>query len=122
MSKSQREYLRDKKRAIPQVVSPTRIDTAGLFTQMQRYKAAAPHISTINESAGVSLEHKSGANVLATMGNAAICCGPAQVTTTVPGCCTVKYTPYPLNGYTAKKPDPPAINYPPVDPTLCHCP
>ena len=122
MSKSHGEYLRDKKRALPKIVSPTRIDTAGLFTQIQRYKAATPNISTKNESAGISIDHKSGEIMLATVGNAAICCGPAQTTTTVPGCCVVKYTPYPLNGYAAKKPDPSAINYPPVDPSICHCP
>lgn len=119
MSKSQREYLRDKKRGLPQVVSPTRINTAGLFTQMQRYKAAVPQGTP--ESAGISIDHKSGANVVATVGNAAVCCGPAQATTTVPGCCTVKYTPYPLSGYAARRPDPPAINYPPLGPGSCDC-
>jgi len=120
MSKSHQEYLRDKKRALPKIISPTRIDTSGLFTQMQRYKASVPQGTT--ESAGISIEHSSGSNVLATVGNASLCCGPAQATTTVPGCCTLKYTPYPRSGYAAKRPDPPSVNYPPVDPTICHCP
>jgi hypothetical protein len=76
------EYLRDKKRALPQIVSPTRINTSGLFTQMQRYKAAAP-IDT-PDSAGISIQHKSAANILANIGHGAVCCAPAQETFTKP--------------------------------------
>lgn len=76
------EYLRDKKLAQPQIISPTRINTAGLFTQMQRYKAAVPQGTT--ESAGISIQHRSGSNVLATLGNAAVCCAPVQETVMLP--------------------------------------
>jgi hypothetical protein len=117
---SYNEYLRDKKRALPQVISPTRINTAGLFTQMQRYKAAVPQGNT--DSAGVSVQHKSGSNVLATIGNAAACCAPAQATVVTPCQESIKLQPYPTNGYRPPRCDPPTINYPPVDPTICHCP
>jgi hypothetical protein len=76
------EYLRDKKLAQPQIISPTRINTAGLFTQMQRYKAAVPQGN--RDSAGISVQHRSGSNVLATVGNAAVCCAPVQETVMLP--------------------------------------
>lgn len=79
---SYNEYLRDKKRGMQQIVSPTRIDTAGLFTQMKRYKAAAP-LGAV-ESDGLSIQHKSSNTVLATLGNTAVCCGPVQETVTLP--------------------------------------
>ena len=117
---SYNEYLRDKKRSLPQIVSPTRINTSGLFTQMQRYKAAVPQNTT--ESAGSLIEHKSAGNVLATLGNAATCCAPAQATVTVDGCCTVVYTPYPTNGYRPPRPDCQPVNNPLPDPSICDCP
>lgn len=66
-------------------MSPTRINTSGLFTQIRRYKAAVPQGTT--ESAGILIEHKTAENFLATLGNASTCCAPAQATVTVDGCC-----------------------------------
>ena len=117
---SYNEYLRDKKRALPQIISPTRINTAGLFTQMQRYRAAVPQDKP--ESDGTNVQHSSGSNALATIGNAAVCCAPAQATVVTPCKESIKLQPYPTNGYRPPRCDPPAINYPPVDPAFCPCP
>lgn len=116
---SYNEYLRNKKRSLPQVISPTRVDTAGLHTQIMRYNASVPQDKV--ESAGTSLLHSSGSNVLATKGNVSVCCGPAQATVTVAGCCPPNYNPYPRAGYAAPRPDCPPINNGPIDPSICYC-
>ena len=117
------EYLRNKKRGMSQIVSPTRVNTSGLLTQIHRYKSSAANVSALNESAGTSLEHSSANNILATKGNVAVCCGPTQATITKEGCCVPEYKPYPTNGDKARICDGPEINYPPLDPTVCRdCP
>ena len=116
---SYNEYIRRKKNGLTRIISPTPVGTSGLQTQILRYKAAAPQRTA--ESAGTSLLHSSGSGVLATTGNAAVCCGPVQQTVVQAGCCGPVYTPYPRAGYAAKRPDPPAINYPPRDPSICPC-
>jgi len=116
---SYNEYLRDKKRAMPQIMSPTRIDTAGLFTQMKRYKTAAPLGAA--ESDGLSVQHSSSNNVLATLGNAAACCGPVQDTTTMEGCCIEKLNPYPWNGYRPPRQHCCPVRNPPLGGGSCNC-
>jgi hypothetical protein len=99
------------------------VNTAGLLTQIHRYKSSAPDISVKKESAGTMVEHSSANNMLAIQGNAAACCVTAQATVTKPGCCVPEYKPYPTNGYKARRCDGPEINYPPLDPTVCRiCP
>ena len=75
------EYLRNKKRAAPQIISPPTGRDSSLWIQMQRYKNAVA-IPTATQSAGQMLL-LSSAGVLGSKGNAAVCCSDTIKTPTV---------------------------------------
>jgi len=66
------EYLRNKKRAAPKIISPPTCRDSSLWTQMQRYKNAVA-IPTATQSGGQMLVLSSD-SVTASKGHAAVCC------------------------------------------------
>ena len=117
------EYLRNKTRAAPKIISPPRGQDASLWTQIQRYRNSAPVVTP--RSAGEMLE-LSSEGVIAHKGQVAVCCANTiKVPTTVGGnCCSKDYvTPvqFPTNFYNAAKPDCCPVNGPPINKPPC-CP
>lgn len=104
------EYLRNKKRAAPQVVSPTRVNTGGLWIQMQRYKA-----SVYNPPIGIKTLNGQ-VDVVAQRGGCAVCANPAQQTVDIPGQCCDLVNPeqFPRGFYGPVKPECCPVNGPPV--------
>jgi hypothetical protein len=104
------ELLRRRKRAAPQVVSPTPVNTGGLWIQMQRYKSSVymPPIGKKTLNGQV--------DVVAQRGGCAVCGNPAQTTMDIPGqCCDlVNPTQYPRGFYGPVRPECPPVNGPPV--------
>lgn len=115
------EYLRNKKRAAPQVVSPTRVRDSGHWTQMKRYKSSVPERVLPRSAGGMSL--LSGDGVINAKAGAAVCCGPPQVTVEIPGTCCDLVAPllYPRNFYSGTAQDCCPINGPPIGPAFPHC-
>jgi len=124
------EYLRNKKRAAPQVISPPRGRDSSLWTQIQRYKNSGSIVTPL--SAGQMLQ-LSGDGVIATKGHAAVCCtNTITVQTAVAGTCCDLVVPnnqpgsdtiqYPRGFYQPPKPDCCPVNGPPIADTTPCCP
>lgn len=104
------ELLRRRKQTAAQVVSPTPVNTGGLWTQIQRYKSSiyVPPVGKKTLNGQV--------NVTAQTAGCAVCANPVQQTVNIPGrCCElVNPTQYPRGFYGPKRPDCPPVNGPPV--------
>jgi hypothetical protein len=117
------EYLRNKKRAAPQIISPPTGRDSSLWTQIQRYKNAVA-IPTATQSAGQMLLLSSD-GVTAAKGNAAVCCATTitQPTALAGTCCDlVAPTQFPRGFYGARKPDCCPVNGPPIGGETPCCP
>ncbi len=109
------EYLRNKKRAAPQIISPPTGRDSSLWIQMQRYKNSVA-IPTATQSAGQMLL-LSSAGVLGAKGNAAVCCATTITQPTrIEGTCCDLIAPeqFPRGFYGPVKPDCCPINGPPI--------
>jgi len=71
MSRSAREYLRDKQRFSPQIITPRPIADSSLATQIRRYKASAGNQQ--QRSAGQMLQLSTD-GLLAAAANKSVCC------------------------------------------------
>ncbi len=132
------EFLRNKKRAMPKVVSPTPIRDAGLWTQVQRNRSAAVHVPAVLKSGTVAylVQPSGAANVLAQRAGRSICCRPGlQTTQIVAPCCThdalynnntapkVGAPLVPVGFYGVSKPECCPVNLPQPVPAACQgCP
>jgi hypothetical protein len=117
------EYLRNKKRAAPQIISPPTGRDSSLWTQMQRYKNAAA-IPTATLSAGQMLELSSD-SVVASKGHAAVCCtSTIKEPTYIEGTCCDLVAPeqFPKGFYGSPKPDCCPVNGPPLGGDAPCCP
>lgn len=132
------ELLRNRKRAMPQRISPPQGVPSSLRIQTLRYASAA-NISASSVNGGQTQpQHNSGMilssdSILATKGHAAVCCPTliTEVTTIGPFCCsqvtraTNPPTQFPRGFYgpgRCKRPCPP-VNNPPVSPwVIPDCP
>ena len=116
------EYLRNKTRASPKIISPPTGRSSGLWTQMQRYKNSVGIVTPL--SAGQMLE-LSAEGVVAHKGQAAICCTKDLIKgpTVIAGECCDLVAPqqYPLGFYGAAKPDCCPVNMPPIGPKSVPC-
>ena len=115
------EYLRNKKRAAPQVISPPKGRDSSLWTQIQRYKSAGPIVTPL--SAGQMLE-LSADGVIASKGHAAVCCADTITVPTViaPTCCDlVAPVQYPRGFYGPVRPECCPINGPPLSALISCC-
>lgn len=121
------EYLRNKKRAMTQVVGAVSSRPSTLWTQIVRYKAAAPTGQRLN---GGQMTLLSSAGVLATKGNIAVCCGPTvtKPATIAPSCCNFNNNlvepleHFPVGFYGATRPDCCPINGPSIAGQCVDCP
>jgi len=122
------EYLRNKKRAAPQIISPPQGRDSSLWTQMQRYKNAGPVVTPL--SAGQMLE-LSADGALASKGHAAVCCSNTiKVATLLEATCCDLVVPnrkpdtqqYPKGFYGSPKPDCCPVNGPPLGVDVPCCP
>ena len=121
------EYLRNKKRAAPQIISPPTGRDSSLWVQMQRYKNAVA-IPTATRSAGQMLLLSSD-GVTASKGNAAVCCANTitQPTLLDGTCCnlvvpnrTEETQQYPKGFYRGSNQiDCNPVNGPPIVPPCC---
>ena len=113
------EYLRNKSRAAAQIVSPTRVRDAGLWTQIRRNMVSADPLVLPRNGGQVILLSADG--VLAGKAGAAVCCGPTlrdQRTFEQEGtCCDLVHPALtPTNFYSAAKPDCCPVNNPSIAP------
>ena len=117
------EYLRNKMRASPKIISPPTGRSSGLWTQMQRYKNSSGIVTPI--SAGQMLELSSD-GVVAHKGQAAVCCAKdlIKVPTRIAGECCDLVSPLqnPRGFYGPVKPECCPVNLPPVGPNVPCCP
>jgi hypothetical protein len=82
------EYLRNKKRAAAQIISPPRGQDASLITQIKRYANSAPVVTPRNGGNSVLL---SSDGVLASKAQASVCCVSTirQPTAIAATCCNL---------------------------------
>lgn len=116
------EYLRNKKRAAPQLISPPQGRSSGLWTQMQRYKNSAP-VHTPRNAGQVILLSSEG--VIAHKGQVAICCADTiKVQTVLPPTCCDLVVPeqLPRGFYGPVKPDCCPVNGPTIGGDIPCCP
>jgi hypothetical protein len=102
------ELLRKRKQSAAQVVSPTPVNTGGLWTQIRRYKSSVymPPVGKKTLNGQV--------NVTAQKAGCAVCANPVQQTVNIPGQCCDLATQYPRGFYGPRRPDCPPVNGPPV--------
>ena len=116
------EYLRNKKRAIFQIVSPPTGRDSSLWTQILRYKNSGEVVMPL--SAGQMLV-QSAEGALASKAHASVCCPDTiKVPTELAATCCDLVIPHrtPTNFYAGKKPDCCPVNLPPVGADIPCCP
>jgi|LauGreSuBDMM15SN_2_FD.fasta_scaffold217917_2 hypothetical protein len=115
------EYLRNKKAAQPQVVSPTRVRDSGFRTQIYRYQNSMP--KNVQMLSGGQRQLASSEGFTNARAGAAVCCGPAQETITTEGQCCDQVIPYltPRNFYNGKAQDCCVVNGEPIGPAFEPC-
>lgn len=116
------EYLRNKKRAMPQIISPPTGRDSSLWIQMQRYKNSGAVVQPISSGQMLQL---SADGALASKGHASVCCTDTiKVPTELPAtCCDLVIPPrVPTNFYAVGKQDCCPVNNAPIGGDLPCCP
>ena len=126
------EYLRNKKLATSQVISPPIGRPSSLWTQIRRYKSALP-VTPLGSRNGTNMLELSNDGVLAKKAQASVCCANTiTASQTIAGCCAKGNgtnlvptgTQQPRGFYGPVRPDCCPVNNPPITTELncVNCP
>lgn len=116
------EYLRNKKRAMAQIISPPTGRDSSLWVQMQRFKQSSTGVGSMRTG---QMLVQSAEGALASKAHASVCCADTIIAPTElpPTCCDQIVPPRtPINFYSAKKQDCCPVNLPPIGGDVPCCP